>query len=94
MPVVLLYATVVLLLAIVVLLFVGILLFYEQQKKILKNLLRILSFYEVEPLNSEDEPMMNLTLLKPKPRGHKTRKPTDRAKEWMDNRAKDSREVK
>lgn len=53
----------------------------------------ILRFYEEIPTSFEEHGI-NLTLLKPKPRGHKTRKPTDRSREWMDNRARESREVK
>lgn len=59
---------------------------------ILAKLCEIERFYEDAPLEQEGNGGMNLMLLKPK--GHKTRKPTDRSREWITNREKDSREVK
>lgn len=86
MIVFLLSAIVVLLLGIFLVLFCFLL-------DIMRILREILRFYEETPTSFEEHGM-NLTLLKPKPRGHKTRKPTDRSREWMDNRARESREVK
>lgn len=84
---------VVLLFAIVALLFSIVVLFCVLGREIIRQLREIMYFYEVTPLNNEEQGCMNLTLLKPKPRGHKTRKPTDRSREWIMNRERDSREV-
>ena len=84
---------VVLLIAIVVLLVVGFIVSCVFLLDIAGNLREILRYYDETPAAFEEHGM-SLTLLKPKPRGHKTRKPTDRSREWMDNRARESREVK
>jgi hypothetical protein len=85
---------VVLLSAIVVLLFVTVVLFVVFGLKILAFLRRFACFYEEKPVDIPDGRRIDLMLLRPKTSGHKTRKPTDRSREWMENRAKDSREVK
>lgn len=61
---------------------------------IIRLLRKIVRFYEETPNDASENAGINLMLLKPKVMGHKTRKPTDRSREWMENRAKDSREVK
>lgn len=61
---------------------------------IIRYLRKIVRFYEETPNDASGNAGIDLMLLKPKVRGHKTRKPTDRSREWMENRARESREVK
>ena len=80
--------------AIVVLLFVTVVLFAVFGLKILAFLRRFACFCEEKPVDIPDGGRIDLMLLRPKTRGHKTRKLTDRSREWMENRASESREVK
>lgn len=85
--IILLSATVALLFAITAIL-------YYFGLEIISKLREIMYFYEVTPLDNVEEPGINLNLLRPKSKGHKTRKPTDRSREWLSNRGSDSSEVK
>lgn len=86
---------IVFLLSTIVALLLGIfLVLYYFLLDIIGFLREIVRFYEDMPVDSPEHKGIDLMLLKPKAKVRKTRKPTDRSREWMENRTHENREVK